>query len=120
MTADPPFCHAFPLSGEGDFRDSLGGECEGERLLLSIGDRDLWLVTTDPPFCHAFSLPGEEDFHDFLGGECGGERLLLTTGDRDLCLLSLEGDDEELCLCFLSSLSPLPLLVVGDLDRDRI
>ena len=44
MTADPPFCHVFVLSGEGDFRDFLGGECEGERLLLFTGDRDLSLL----------------------------------------------------------------------------
>ena len=51
MTADPPFCHAFVLPGEGDFRDFLGGECEGERLLLFTGDRDLCLL----------SFEGEDD-----------------------------------------------------------
>ena len=58
------------------------------------------------------------DFHGFFGGECAGERLLLFKGDLDLGLLSFAGEDDELCLNLLSSLSPLSLLVVGDLDRD--
>ena len=75
-------------------------------------------MTAEPPLCHVFSVTGEEDFQDLLGGECAGERLLLFKGDLDLGLLSFEGDDDELCLYLLSSLSPLSLLVVGDLDRD--
>lgn len=75
-------------------------------------------MTADPPFCHAFALSGEGDFRDFLGGECEGERLLLFNGDRDLCLLSFKGEDDELCLCLLSSLLPLSLLAVGDFERD--
>ena len=62
-------------------------------------------------------MTGEEDFQDLLGGECAGERLLLFKGDLDLGLLSFAGEDDELCL-YLSSLSPLSLLAVGDLDRD--
>ena len=29
------------MTGDGDFRDFLGGECAGERLLLFKGDLDL-------------------------------------------------------------------------------
>lgn len=57
---------------------------------------------------------------DFLGGECTGKRLLLFHGDRDPCPLSFEGEDDELCLCLLSSFLPLSLLVVSDLERDRL
>jgi len=77
-------------------------------------------VTADPPFCHAFSLTGEGDFCNFLGGEYAGERLLLFDGDLDLGLLSFDGEDDELLLCLLSSFLPLCLLVVGDLERDRL
>ena len=101
MTADPPFCHTCSLTGEGDFRDFLGGECDGERLLLFSGDRDLCLL----------SFEGDDD--EFV--LC----LLSFEGEDDefvLCLLSFEGEDDEFVLCLLSS--PLSFLVVGDLDRD--
>ena len=77
-------------------------------------------MTADPPFCQAFSLTGEGDFRDFLGGEYAGERLLFFIGDLDLGLLSFDGEDDELCLCLLSSFLPLSLLVVGDLECDRL
>ena len=77
-------------------------------------------MTADPPFVHAFVLSGEGDFRAFLGGEFDGERPLLFNGDRDLCLLSFAGEDGECCLCLLSFLPSLSLLVGGDFDLDRI
>ena len=39
VTADPLFCDAFLLSGEGDFCTFLGGvhECDRDLCLLSLG-----------------------------------------------------------------------------------
>lgn len=87
MTADPPFCHGFALSG-GDFRDFLGGECEGERLLLFNGDRDLCLL----------SFEGEDD----------ELRLCLLSSLLPVSLLAV-GDFERDCLG--------GLLLSGDLKK---
>ena len=47
VTADPLFCHGFAPRGEGDLREFLGGDGEGERLLLSTGDGTLFLLLLD-------------------------------------------------------------------------
>jgi len=71
VTADPPFCHAFSLTGEGDFRDFLGGDCGGERLLLFNGDRGLCLL----------SFEGEDD--EFVLCLLSSPLSLLVVGDLD-------------------------------------
>lgn len=45
VTAEPPLCRVFSVTGDGDFRDFLGGESAGERLLLFKGDLDLGLLS---------------------------------------------------------------------------
>ena len=83
-----------------------------------------YFVTADPLFCHGFAPRGEGDLREFLGGDGEGERLLLSTCDGTLFLLLLDGEDDGLRLCLLSSLLssllPSPLLPCGDFDRDRI
>ena len=78
-----------------------------------------YFVTADPPFCHGFTPRGEGDLREFLGGDGEGERLLLSIGDGTLFLLLLDGEDDGLRLCLLSSLLS-SLLRCGDFDRDRI
>ena len=37
VSVDPPFCHFFLLSGEGDFLNFLGGDGECDACLLGLG-----------------------------------------------------------------------------------
>ena len=94
-------------------------------LLMKVNELIMaYFVTADPLFCHGFAPRGEGDLREFLGGDGEGERLLLSTGDGTLFLLLLDGEDDGLRLCLLSSLLssllPSPLLPCGDFDRDRI
>ena len=61
MTADPLFLH--PLSGEGDFRTFLGGECEGELglPLLSLGGEleECCLCLLSSPLSLSFMVVGD-------------------------------------------------------------
>ena len=137
VTADPLFCDAFLLSGEGDFCNFLGGVCECDRdlcLLSFRGERE--------ESCLCCSLLGGECEESclccsLLGGECNESRLccFLLGGECEetclccsllggeceesrLCCSLLWGECEELCLCLCVSLLSPSLLVNGDLDRD--